>query len=143
MVSIQTDLLIIGQGICGSFLQAEAQRAGLRTGVIDEERSDPASKTAAGLINPVTGRRIVKTWMIDELLAFAREVYGQMEIELGAASPFMSAARVVDFFPTPQMRLAFLKRYEEDPMYLQLPEDETDLREWFHYDFGYGVIGSC
>src|ERR1700761_3763466 len=143
MVSIQTDLLIIGQGICGSFLQAEAQRAGLTTVVIDEERSDTASKTAAGLINPVTGRRIVKTWMIDDLLAFAREAYGQMEIELGAASPFMSAARVVDFFPTPQMRLAFLKRYEEDPMYLVLPEDEHRWDGQFRYELGYGLIDSC
>ena len=34
-----------------------------------------ASKVASGLINPVTGRRVVTTWMADELLPFAWKEY--------------------------------------------------------------------
>jgi glycine/D-amino acid oxidase-like deaminating enzyme len=49
----------------------------------------------------------------------------------------------VDFFPTAQMRLAFLKRYEEDPSYLQLPPDEHNWDQLFHYELGYGVITPC
>ena len=33
---------------------------------------------AAGLINPVTGRRMVTTWMIDELMPFARNAYREI-----------------------------------------------------------------
>src|ERR1700732_5139990 len=109
---MQTDVLIIGQGICGTFLSRELERAGLSYMIIDEERSSAASRAAAGLINPVTGRRIVTTWMIDELLPFAREAY---------EPEFIRAVSVVDFFPTAQMRLAFLERYAEDPQYLRLP----------------------
>src|SRR5580700_1323173 len=71
----RVDVLIVGQGICGTFLSRELDRAGLCYIVIDEERPDSASRAAAGLINPVTGRRFVKTWMIDELLPFVREAY--------------------------------------------------------------------
>ena len=74
----QTDILIIGQGICGTFLGWELMQAGVPHILIDEERPETASRAAAGLINPVTGRRIVKTWMIDELLPFAREAYRQI-----------------------------------------------------------------
>jgi hypothetical protein len=91
------------------------------------------------LINPVTGRRIVKTWMINELLPFVREVYG----EIGDA--LLQPVRVVDFFPTPQMRLAFVKRSEEGGEYvrLALAQEERGWDEFFRYELGYGVIESC
>jgi glycine/D-amino acid oxidase-like deaminating enzyme len=138
---MQTDILIIGQGICGTFLSWYLEKAGISYVVIDEARPFTASKAAAGIINPVTGRRIVKTWMIDELMPFVRGAYREMETELGIVC--MVQKDLVDFFPTPQMRLAFLKRYEEDPQYLQLPDNEHDRDECFRYDFGYGVIRPC
>src|SRR5882724_8131248 len=138
---MKTDVLIIGQGICGTFLSWWLEKAGLSWLVIDEQRPFTASKAAAGLINPVTGRRIVKTWMINELLPFAQDAYHRMGEELGAS--FVEKKSLVDFFPTPQMRLAFLDRYAEDTQYLQLPENERAWDEYFRYDFGYGVIGPC
>ncbi len=136
-----TDILIIGQGICGTFLSWELERAGVSFLVIDEPRPFSASRVAAGLINPVTGRRIVKTWMIDELLPFALEAYGQMGTAWGI--PLLRPASVVDFFPTVQMRLAFLERYGEDPQYLRLPEDEHAWDDLFRYELGYGTIEPC
>jgi glycine/D-amino acid oxidase-like deaminating enzyme len=137
----QTDILIIGQGICGTFLSQQLEQAGVPHLVIDEERPDTASRAAAGLINPVTGRRIVKTWMIDELLPFAREAYRQIGETLGES--YMEPVSVVDFFPTPQMRIAFLQRYTEDPQYLHLPADEHGWNDCFRYDLGYGLISPC
>lgn len=138
---MQTDVLIVGQGICGTFLSWWLEQAGLSFVMIDEPRPFTASKAAAGLINPVTGRRIVTTWMIDELLPFAQDTYRQIGETLGISC--MEPTSVVDFFPTAQMRLAFLKRYEEDPSYLQLPADEHNWSQLFHYELGYGVISPC
>lgn len=39
--------------------------------------------TAAGIINPVTGRRYVKSWRIEEFLPFAVRTYRDLEEELG------------------------------------------------------------
>jgi glycine/D-amino acid oxidase-like deaminating enzyme len=146
------DVLIIGQGICGSFLSFELERAGLSYLVIDEARPFAASRVAAGLINPVTGRRLVTTWMIDELLAFAQEAYGRLGGMLGDS--FWERISVTDLFPTAQMRLAFLKRLEEEAAmrgveegagraYLHLPADEQRWNACFHYELGYGVIHPC
>jgi glycine/D-amino acid oxidase-like deaminating enzyme len=137
----QVEFLIIGQGICGSFLSFELERAGLSHIVIDDPAPFSASRVAAGLINPVTGRRLVTTWMIDELLAFALPAYEQLAGTLGRS--FLEPVAVADLFPTAQMRLAFLKRLEEDDRYLQLPADESDLQDRFRYELGYGCIRSC
>ena len=137
----QVDILIIGQGICGTFLSLELERAGLSHLVLDDRRPLSASRAAAGLINPVTGRRIVTTWMIDELVSFAHEAYGRLPNLLG--SSFFETAAVVDFFPTPQMRLAFLQRLQEDGAYLALPADEHVWDHVFRSDFGFGSISPC
>lgn len=137
----QIEILIIGQGICGTFLSLELERAGISHLVLDDKRPLSASRAAAGLINPVTGRRIVTTWMIDELLSFARDAYGRLTDLLG--SSFFETTSVVDFFPTPQMRLAFLQRLEESASYLRLPKNEHVWDDAFRSDFGFGVISPC
>src|ERR1700679_2611267 len=135
---MQTKLLIIGKGICGTFLSYYLQKAGVPFIIIDESKTYTASKAAAGIINPITGRRIVKTWMIDELMNFAKNSYKQIEKEVNINC--ISETKIIDFFPTPQIRNAFLKRFEEDPQYLKLPSNENDQRENLNYDFGYGEI---
>ncbi len=140
-MAAQTEVLIVGQGLCGTFLSLELERAGISHLVVDDRRPFSASRAAAGVINPVTGRRIVTTWMIDELLPFAAEAYGGLEGVLGDS--FLQAATVTEFFPTVQMRLAFLKRLEEGGAYLRLPEDAHAWDDYFHSELGYGVIEAC
>jgi glycine/D-amino acid oxidase-like deaminating enzyme len=135
---MQTDIIIVGQGISGTFLSYYLQKAGVSFIVIDEAKPNTASKAAAGLINPVTGRRIVKTWMIDELMSFAKLAYVEIGNELGV--DFFSETNIIDFFATPQMRQAFLQRLDEDKEFLELPDDENSWRSHFNYDFGFGKI---
>lgn len=138
---MQVDYIIIGQGICGTFLSRELQQAGKSFVVIDEARPYTASKAASGIINPVTGRRIVKTWMIDELMPFAWQAYTALGEALGVRC--IEEKSILDFFPSPQMRLAFTERFEKDPQYLSLPADENNWRARLQYDFGYGIIHPC
>jgi len=138
---MRTEVLIVGQGICGTFLSWWLEKAGISFILIDEARPFTASRAAAGLINPVTGRRIVKTWMIDELLPFAQDTYATLGRDLGISC--ITQKEVVDFFPMPQMRHAFLDRYAEDPQYLQLPVNEDAWNDYFNVSFGYGLISPC
>lgn len=55
------------------------QQRGCSVGVIDDAYPRAASQVAAGLINPVTGRRYVKSWRIDDLLPVARTSYRALE----------------------------------------------------------------
>ena len=52
---------------------------GQKVRIIDNNTEGAASKIAAGIINPITGRRIVKSWRIDELLPIAVETYQSLE----------------------------------------------------------------
>src|SRR6185295_6851597 len=49
----------------------------------DDGHASAASLVAAGLLNPITGQRFVKSWRADVLLPAARRVYRELETALG------------------------------------------------------------
>ena len=61
----KVDLLIVGQGIAGTVLAYQAIQRGYRVKVINKALPGRATQVAGGLFNPVTGRRIKKSWNYD------------------------------------------------------------------------------
>ena len=82
---MKIDYLIVGQGLAGSLLAYFLEKAGASIYVIDPDGEGSASRRAAGLINPVTGRYFVKSWRVDELIPFARQTYRELEHLLGGS----------------------------------------------------------
>lgn len=74
--------LIVGQGVAGSLLAWHLHRAGKSLLVVDDATTMSPSRVTSGIINPVTGRRLVKTWLADELLSYAETTYRQLETTL-------------------------------------------------------------
>ena len=75
----QLDYLIVGQGLAGTLVAYFLQQEGCRIHVVDNFHVGASTKVAAGLINPITGRRYVKSWRIDQLLPFALSTYRDLE----------------------------------------------------------------
>jgi glycine/D-amino acid oxidase-like deaminating enzyme len=136
------DYLIIGQGISGTWLSYYLAKENASFLVIDDAVENSSSRIAAGIINPVTGRRIVKTWMIDELLVHLVPAYKELGDESGIKA--IEQKNIIEFFPTPQMKQAFEERMREDEKYLQLFKDEKYLQQYFSNDsFGCGEVNPC
>ncbi len=138
---MKVDYIIVGQGVSGSFLSWYFIKACKKVMVIDDSQPFSASKVASGVINPVTGRRIVSTWMIETLLPFALEAYTAFGKELGTC--IISQKNILDFHPTPQMKLAFDERQPIESKYLRYPENEHQYKQYFNYPFGAGEIDPC
>ena len=138
---MQVEFLIIGQGISGTWLSYYLQKANKSFLVIDNNRENSASRIAAGIVSPVTGRRIVKTWMIDELLAFLIPAYTELGRELGVNA--IEQKSLIDFHPTPRMKIAFNERVKENAEFLFQPEDRQLYYDIFSYDFGFGEVNPC
>ena len=76
------DFLIIGHGLAGSILAHTLSESGVKIRVIDEPKSNSASNVAAGLMNPLAGKRFAKSWLADELIPFATQFYQDLEANL-------------------------------------------------------------
>src|SRR5690242_6028765 len=125
---MQVDYLIVGQGICGTMLSWFLHKEGKTFFIIDDNNEKASSKVAAGVINPVTGRRYAYTWMIDEIMPFAVQAYE--EIGKHFNTQFVFQKSVIDFFPSPQMRLAFIDRLTEDDTFLHSYPDQNHFNQY-------------
>ena len=67
--------LIIGQGLVGTWLAYFLQQRNISYAIVNDSSTASATKVASGVMNPVTGRRMVQTWMIEEVLPFAVDAY--------------------------------------------------------------------
>jgi glycine/D-amino acid oxidase-like deaminating enzyme len=135
---MHVDCLIIGQGISGTLLSWFLHKEGKTFLVIDNNKVDSSSKVAAGIINPITGRRYVTTWMIDEVMPFAIDTYRSLESYLQYS--FVYEKSIIDFFPSPQMLNAFVDRIAENDTYLHSYPNQNQFNQYFNYDFGCGEI---
>lgn len=131
-------VIIVGQGVSGTLFSWFCEQHNLDFIIIDNTLANSPSKTAAGLINPVTGRRVVTVWMDDIIIPFAEETYRQMGAKLGIEA--ISKMDIVDFFPNPFMKESFLKKMSQQAPYISLSKDEQHWKEYFNYEFGTGII---
>ena len=135
---MQIDILIVGQGICGTMLSWFLNKAGKSFLVIDDNNANTPSKVAAGIINPVTGRRFVYSWMIDTVMPFAAETYNEIGIFFN--QKLIEQKDIIDFFPSPQMLHAFTTRLTENDTFLRSYPDQNHFNQFFNYEFGCGKI---
>jgi glycine/D-amino acid oxidase-like deaminating enzyme len=132
------DYLIVGQGICGTMLSWFLHQEGKSFLVVDDGNERSTSKVAAGIINPVTGRRYTTSWMIDVIMPFAERTYQSIGSYLD--SQFIHQKNIIDFFPSPQARDIFIEKLVKDDTYLHSYPDQNHFNQNFNYDFGCGEI---
>jgi glycine/D-amino acid oxidase-like deaminating enzyme len=135
---MQVDYLIIGQGISGTFLSFCLLERGARVLVIDEPQSHSPSRVAAGIMNPVTGRRLSTVWRANEILGFVPEAYSAIGARLQGEA--FSRKDIVDIFPNPFMRSSYEEKIAAADPYVALGADVKEWEKWMQIEFGYGEI---
>lgn len=75
------DFILVGHGLAGGILARTLSQQGYTIAVIDAPKTNAASRVAAGLINPVAGKRFAKSWLAEKLVPYAINFYQQIEQE--------------------------------------------------------------
>ncbi|PWJ42830.1 NAD(P)/FAD-dependent oxidoreductase [Sediminitomix flava] len=73
------DYLILGQGLAGSAVAMRLFQEQASFLVIDNPDTPASSMVAAGIVNPITGRKLVKTWLCDVIFDELHSFYPQVE----------------------------------------------------------------
>jgi glycine oxidase len=102
------DFVIVGQGLAGTTLAWQLKWRGLRGVIVDRDDGTSASKVAAGLMTPVTGKRLVPAWRLDESWAAAEEFYRR--VEEATNSRFLSQPGQVRLFESEESKAEFDRR---------------------------------
>lgn len=134
------DYLIIGQGIAGTLIAYFLQKEGKTVHVIDNNNPRSSSKHAAGIINPITGRRYVKSWRIEDLLPFATKTYREIESE-HKIKVFNEIPLIRTLFDQGQRNHWMLRL--SDPTYTPFMDGKAEMGAYAEHlipDFSYGQV---
>jgi glycine/D-amino acid oxidase-like deaminating enzyme len=125
------EFVIVGQGLAGTALAWSLMRRGRNVLVADDDRGS-ASRLAAGLITPVTGKRLAKSWRWEELYPAAVAFYRTCERETGAE--FFHQKPAVRVFADGLERDEYFRR--EKLLHGLVRPVELLSEAWFHTPFG-------
>ncbi len=137
----QTDILIIGQGLAGTMLSYHLRKMDISHIVVDVPKEGAASRAAAGLINPIVVKRMVRTWRADEFHPYAHNVYTALQDELG----------VKFYYPMPLLKIFgsedqvfWNTQYNKENLsdYISLKPEE-ELPTAIKQTYGFGQIKHC
>lgn len=134
----QYDYIIIGQGITGTMLSWQLHEAGQRVLVYDEGRPHSASGTAAGIINPVSGRKFELAWLYETIYPVAARCYHAMEQALGITCFF--PRDIWNVWPSAQMRDAFDRALTTIPAAYMEAVEASRYEGRLNQPFGAGIV---
>lgn len=134
------DYFIIGQGLAGTHVAWQALEKNERPLVIDQAKAGAASQVAGGLMNPITGRRLTKTWGAETLIPYAEETYRAHEAILQARLYFRKP--IARIFKDEQQKEQWHKKrrpQKEYYAYVQSERLSAGIEETCHAEYG-GVV---
>lgn len=108
------DYLVVGQGIAGTCMAITLLSKGQNLLIADSLHPNSSSRVAAGFMHPITGRRLVKSWMADQFFPFAFEYYRQLEELTG--KKFLHRLDTVEIATDPGMVNEWQSRSREETM---------------------------
>ncbi|HMQ08259.1 MAG TPA: FAD-dependent oxidoreductase [Saprospiraceae bacterium] len=134
------DQIIVGQGIAGTLLAIRLMHEGQKVLILDNQHRTSSSITAAGIINPITGRHFTKSWKINELLPEARQTYLKLEEDLGVE--LWNERNILRTFHNALSDNLWNSK-SDHPDYNPYIVSKPDLGDWLdkiHKPLGYGEI---
>ncbi|HEX5003086.1 MAG TPA: FAD-dependent oxidoreductase [Bacteroidia bacterium] len=136
-------ILIAGQGLAGSILAFSLLRKGVDVLVVDQGQELISSRIAAGILRPVTGRRMVKTANADNVVPFAFEFYDWIATQTGINSFYRKDS--LQLFASASSRNDWYVRSEDPgyPHYIGAFISEAEIDDSLNSPFGGVILKQC
>lgn len=108
---MDVDYIIVGRGIAGAVLAYTLMQRNCKVAMPGSDAAHTASEVAAGIVNPITGKKLSKTWRAETLFSFLAPFYRQMEETVGGR--FFHQMPVYRLFNTMEEQNTWLGRTSE------------------------------
>ncbi len=110
-------------------LGVACERAGIEFEIFDRGHDRAASRVGAGLVSPLTGRRLVPTWRFVEWRDQVLEIYRELEAEL--SQPFVREMKIRRLFRDSAQRKSFEERCGKPEVAAWVSERDSEGL-WMH-----------
>ncbi|MGB0932643.1 MAG: NAD(P)/FAD-dependent oxidoreductase [Lishizhenia sp.] len=131
-------VIIVGGGVAGICLAHQLEKRGIDFKIITR-KENYSSKIAAGMINPIVFRKMLKSWKADELIPYLDTFYSEIETKIN--SKFYHHTPIRRLFSTPKEKLLWEEKRATDNSYLKfLSEPLSNKPNYTQAENGNGFV---
>ncbi len=128
------EILIIGHGLAGCTLALTCFRKNIPFKLVGHALQGEASMASSGIIAPITGRRYVKAWRVDEFIPKALEFYRWTETHLKQV--YFTPIEIVRFLSHAESMKAWHKRLDDEEYQSYISDRQYPILESLHKPYG-------
>lgn len=134
-------VLIVGGGLSGICIAHQLLKRKIDFKILDKNDNN-STIVAAGMINPMTFRRMIKAWNSDKFVPVLQEVY--REIEEVIDTKFFHPIKIRRVFSTEHERKLWEDRLNEEDYadYVNPFESAEEIPDYFHNLYGTGIVST-
>jgi len=136
---MSAEFTIVGGGLAGCTLAWALRGRGRRVCVVDRGEGSSATRVAAGMVNPITGPNLSKSWRFEELWPAALAFYRQVEV--GSAVELFHELPLLRLLDSDE-QVAKWRRRLAVPGYAEcLAAEQLQAGDALHSEFGGFTLG--
>lgn len=134
------DFLIVGAGIAGLSLAWQLEKKHKSFLIIDPGGQHKSSRVAAGMFNPISGKRMTVNWRVQELLTDLHETFNEFNSLLG--KKYLVDANIIQCFGNTKESNDFSLQLEKSDFSRFIGSNPTEI-DGLNQEFGsFEVLGS-
>ncbi|SMG24981.1 Glycine/D-amino acid oxidase [Marivirga sericea] len=134
---MKVDFIIVGHGLASVAVTEHLRRFNKSFIVFSNENPNSSSKVAAGLYNPITGRKMKQTWMAEHLFSYLEAFYSDLEKNLNAT--FLYKKSIYRPFLSLEDQNDWMIREHKNKMFIKETFTNTNFKAFINDDFG-GIL---
>lgn len=133
------NVIIVGAGLSGICIAHELEKHNIPYQIIDKNKNY-STRVAGGMINPMTFRRMIKTWKGDELLPTIAKYYPEIEKKVGER--FFFPIKIRRIFSTPEEQKMWEEKVDDNSYlsYLSSINKPEETPPYITNKFGNGFV---
>lgn len=137
-----TQVLIVGQGLAGTLLAWYCMQHDINFICIDDTKTNAASRVAAGIVHPITGRRLVIPPQFNAQLITAMGVYTSLEKFLD--SVFFIQKPIIEIYTSIRSKNDWQERSSANEISKHVVKElPSNSMKWLHMPHGAMVLNGA
>lgn len=131
---MKVDFIIVGHGLASVAVVEHLKKHDASFVIFSDENPNSSSKVAAGLYNPITGRKMKQSWLAAELFPYLEEFYEGLEKSL--KSDFLYKKSIYRPFLSLEDQNDWMAKQHSDSPFINKTFTNAQYHEFINDEFG-------
>lgn len=131
---MKVDFIIVGHGLASVAVVEHLRKQNASFIVLSDENPHSSSRVAAGLYNPVTGRKMKQTWLAEQIFPYLEDFYSALEKRIGGN--FLHQKAIYRPFLSLEDQNDWMAKENNNSHFIKSTYTTSEYSDWINDEYG-------